>query len=217
MTSTSHIERHTAGVGTRSAHAAGAWTGIAFPVLFLASVLVSNAPADDASNRRWIAAYGGHSEQARHLATGVLLVLAGLCLAAFLTNLWRRVHMIQPAASPLPVVAAAVSAACIAAGGVVMAYVSGGELIGTYPLPSADVLRLSNDLGFALVAVGGMLAAALAVVVLSRQARAAEVFGRKTYVLGIVAAVALLGALAFVPVVLLGVWTIVVAVQWLRA
>ena len=123
----------------------------------------------------------------------------------------------MPNVSPLPLVAAAASAACICAGGVVMAFVSGVELIGSYPLPGADVLRLSNDLGFALVGVAGMVPAALAVACLSVQGRTAGLFGRRTVVLGIVVAIALLGAIAFVPVIALLVWTVVVAVQLLRA
>lgn len=192
------------------------WTGIAFPVLFLASVAVSNPPADDASNVTWIRNYTGSSEQARHFATGILLVLAGLCLASFLTALWRHVHDAFPSASPLPLVAAAASAACIAAGGVVQAFVSGGELIGRYPLPSADVLRLSNDLGFALVGVAGMLAAALAVACLSVQARRAGILGGKTYAFGLVVSVALLLAVAFVPIFLLMAWTAVLSLQLIR-
>ena len=41
------------------------------------------------------------------------------------------------------------------AGGMVMGYISGGEIVGNYPLPSADLLRMSNDLGFALAGVAG--------------------------------------------------------------
>ena len=192
------------------------WTGIAFPVLFLASVAVSNPPADNASNATWISNYTGSSEQARHLATGILLVLAGLAFASFLTALWRRIHDAVPAVSPLPLVAAAASAACIAAGGVVQAFVSGGELIGKYPLPSADILRLSNDLGFALVGVAGMLAAALAVACLSVQGRRAGVLGGKTYAFGLVVSLALLVAVAFLPIFLLLAWTVVVSVQLIR-
>ena len=177
----------------------------------------SNPPADNASNARWIANYTGSSEQARHLLTGVLLVLAGLCLAAFFTALWRRIREVTPSLSPLPLVAAASSAACIAAGGVVMAFVSGGELLGKYPLPSAEVLRLSNDLGFALVGVAGMLAASLAVVCLNIQANAAGVIGRKTYVFGVIVAIALLFGMLFVPVIAPGRVGAAVAIQWMRS
>ena len=214
MTSIASAQQRTSVAPRRSPREA--WTGLAFPVLFLASVAISNPPADNASNARWIANYTGSSEQARHLMTGLLLVLAGLCLAAFFTALWRRIREVTPSLSPLPLVAAASSAACIAAGGVVMAFVSGGELLGKYPLPSAQVLRLSNDLGFALVGVAGMLAASLAVACLSVQANAAGVIGRKTYVFGVVVAVALLFGMLFVPVIALVVWAPLVAIQWMR-
>ncbi len=167
-------------------------TGIAFVVFFIGSVAASSPPKDNAPDSScWLAAYTGRGHQAQHLATGVLLVLAALSLMSLLNALWRRIAEAQrPAAiSPPPLVAAGVSAACIAAGGVVMAYVSGGELIGTYPLPAVDILRLSNDLGFALVSVAGMLAAALSVACLSIQGRAAGVLGRKMTVFGLLVAV----------------------------
>ncbi len=195
------------------------WTGIAFPVLFLASIVVSNPPADTASDATWTANYTGHANDARHLATGLLMVFAGLSLASFLTALWRRIGAAAPdrSFSPLPIVAAAAAAACISAGGVVMAAVAGGELFGTYPLPGAGVLRLSNDLGFALVSVGGMMAAALAIACLSVQGRTAGVLGRRTSAFGIVVAVVLLAAVLFVPIAAALMWAVVVAVQWLRA
>jgi hypothetical protein len=189
---------------------------VAFAVLFVASVAISNPPADNASNARWTANYTGSSEQTRHLTTGVLLVLTGLCLAAFFTALWRRIREVTPSLSPLPLVAAASATACIAAGGVVMAFVSGGELLGKYPLPNAEVLRLSNDLGFALVGVAGMLAASLAVASLSVQANAAGLIGRKTYIFGIIVAIALLFGMLFVPVIALIVWAPLIAIQWMR-
>lgn len=198
----------------RTVHAA--WSGIAFPVVFVASVAASNAPADNASDAAWRANYSSTGRQVGHLATGALLILGGLCLAVFLTALWRRIRAVHSSISPLPLVAAGSAAACIGAGGAVMAYVSGGELLGNYRLPAADVLRLSNDLGFALVGVAGMLATALAVSVLSVQGRRAGLLGRKTYVFGIVTSIALLFGMVFVPLVALLVWAPTVAIQWLR-
>jgi hypothetical protein len=187
-----------------------------FPVLFLASIVVSNPPADNAAASVWTADYSGQTNQVRHLATGLLLVVTGLCFATFITALWQRVRAVDPELTPLPLVAAAVSAAGIAAGGVVMAFVSGGELMGSFPLPGVDVLRLSNDLGFALVGVVGMLAAALAVASISVQGHAAGVLSGRTRLFGLVVAIALLGALAFVPILGLLVWTPTLAIQSMR-
>jgi hypothetical protein len=193
-----------------------ALSGLGFVVLFLGGVMASSPPADNAPDASWIADYTGRAHQASHLATGLLLVLAGLCLLAFLTGVWRRVAALAGGVSPLPVAAAAVSAACIAAGGVVMGFVSGGELVGRYPLPGADVLRLSNDLGFALVGVAGMIAAGFSVACLSVQGYRAGMFGRKMRVFGIGVGVVLLGSIAFVPIIVLLVWVGVVAVRELR-
>lgn len=124
-------------------------SGFAFVAFFLASIGASSPPGDNAPATNWVANYTGTGHQIQHLATGLLLVLAGLCLMAFMTGLWRKVDAWSGAGqtSPLPLVAAGVAAACIAAGGVVMATVSGSELFGQYRLPAADVLRFGNDMG----------------------------------------------------------------------
>ncbi|MGB9378597.1 MAG: hypothetical protein WCB04_13920 [Mycobacteriales bacterium] len=219
MSSSTSVEHRTPTATSTPASRWEPWTGIAFPILFVASIGASNPPADTASDKTWIANYTGHANDAGHLATGLLLVCAGLSLASFLTALWRRIRNAAPARSfsPLPIVAAAASAACISAGGVVMATVAGGELFGKYPLPGVDILRLSNDLGFALVSVGGMTAAALAIACLSVQGRTAGILGRKTSILGVVVAAVLLAAVTFIPIIAALLWAPVVAVQWLRA
>ena len=97
-----------------------------------------------------------------------------------------------------------------------MASISGSMLASSSPMPSADLLRFSNGLGFAMVGVAGMLAAALSVAQLSLLARSAGVFGRKLMVLGLVVAVVLLGANAFVPIVALLVWLVIASITLLR-
>jgi hypothetical protein len=195
------------------------YTGIAFVVFFLASVAVSSVPSDTASDNAWRTAYATQSKQAGHLATGVLLVLAGLSLMSFLTYLWTRVVEARDsqAVSPLPVVAAGVSAACIAVGGVLMAAASGSALLYSQPIPGADVLRLGNDAGFAMVGVAGMLAAALSIACVSVQARAAGIFGARVTRFSLVVAVILLASVAFVPILALPIWLLAVTVTLNRS
>jgi hypothetical protein len=193
-------------------------SGIAFVVFFIAGVGVSSVPKDTATDKAWLAAFATHSKQAQHLATGVLLVLAALSLMSFLTYLWTRVCAAgQPRSfSPLPIIAAGVSAACIATGGVLMAGAAGSALLYSQPIPGADVLRLSNDVGFAMVSVAGMLAAALSIACIAVQARAAGVFGVSLARFSTIVAVVLLASIAFVPIVALLVWLIVVATTLMR-
>jgi len=192
--------------------------GLAYVVLFLASVLVSNPPADDASNATWIANYTGHGQQARHLATGILLLLAGLALMTFLVALWRRIAEANPDASPsrLPIAAAGTAAALMGAGGMVMGYISGGELLGHYPLPGVDLLRMSNDLGFALAGIAGAWSAAVAVATLSVQGHACGVFSARTRTSGVVVASVLILSPLFIPIIALLGWVVIAAVGWLR-
>lgn len=194
------------------------YAGIAYVVFFVASLMASNPPADNASDRTWTARYTGRSEQAGHLATAFLLLLAGLALMTFLVALWRRIAEVHPAESPsrLPIAAAGAAAALMGAGGMVMGYISGGEIVSSYPLPSADLLRMSNDLGFALAGVGGSWAAAVAVAVLSVQGHAAGVFGTKMRAAGLITALLLLLAMFFAPILALLAWVLAAAITWIR-
>jgi hypothetical protein len=194
------------------------YAGIAYVVFFVASLLVSNPPADSAPDSTWIARYTGHSEQAGHLATAFLLLLAGLALMTFLVALWRRIAEAHPSGPPsrLPIAAAATAAALMGAGGMVMGYISGGEILAHYPLPSVDLLRMSNDLGFALAGIAGSWAAAVAVATLSIQGHAAGVLGTKMRAAGIITAVALLLSMLFGPIVALLAWVLAAAINWIR-
>jgi hypothetical protein len=194
-------------------------TGIAFVLLFIGSFVASNPPADSASDKQWLANYAGRANQVSHFTTGILLVLAALCLMSFLTILWTRIAATRrpEMTGPLPLVAAGVSAACIAVGGVLQAGISGSRLVGSSAVSGADLLRFGNDLGFGMVAVGGMLAASLSIACLSVQAYSVGLFGRRLMVFGLVVSVVLLGSLAFIPIAALFIWIIVVAVTLLRS
>jgi hypothetical protein len=196
----------------------GPWSAIAFVVFFLAGVLVSNPPSDSAPDARWIANYASSGKQASHLATGVLLVLSALCLAGFLTHLWTRIARTRPAQtlSPLPIVAAGIAATCMAVGGALMGVVGGDSLLGSTPLPNADLLRFCNDLGFVMVGVPGMLAAALSIAGLALQAHTAGIFGTRMRAFSLVVAVILLASVEFIPIAALLVWMLVVGIALLR-
>jgi uncharacterized membrane protein len=191
-------------------------TGIAFAVLFIAGVVASNPPGDGASSATWIADYTGTANRAGHVVTGVCLVLAGLCLVSFVTAIWQRVvdASRQLRVSPLPLVTAGIAAACMAVGGALM----GGAIsvVHSGVAPDAGLLRFCNDVGFVMVGLAAMLATALCVATLTYQAARAGVFGRKLAISGYLVAVVLLASLAFVPIIALLLWCVVVAIVLLR-
>lgn len=193
------------------------WTGVGFVALFIGSVVASSPPSDGASDARWVASYSTRSDQIEHVATGVLLVLAGLLLMVFLTHLWTRIaEARQPHfTSPLPVVAAGVAASCMAVGGILMG-LTAGSLLGSAPMPSADFLRFGNDAGFVMVGIPGMIATAISIACLSVQAHSVGIFGKRLLRFSLAVGVVLLASFAFLPIAALLVWLIVVAVSLLR-
>ena len=189
--------------------------GIGFIVFFIGGVVSSNPPGNNASDAKWVANYTGSSNQWPHVLTGIFLILAALCLMTFLTGMWHRVSSARPAGttSPLPLVAAGVAASFIGLGGILMAYIAGSELSGKYPLPSADLLRLSNGLGFSVTGIPGMAAVALCIAVLAGQARRAQVFGPKMAVFTWIVAAVLLLSFLFLPILALMLWIVVCIVS----
>jgi hypothetical protein len=185
--------------------------GIGFIVFFLGGAVSSSPPGAGASNAQWIANYTGNGNLWSHVLSGVFLILAALSLMAFLTGMWQRISRARPAGatSPLPLVAAGVAAACMAFGGILMAYIAGSELSGRYPLPSVDLLRFSNGFGFIVTGIPGMAATALCIAVLAAQARRAGVFGPRLAVFTWIVAAVLLLSFLFVPIAALMVWIVV--------
>jgi hypothetical protein len=184
--------------------------GIGFIIFFLGGVASSSPPTDGASDAKWLASYTGTSHEWSHVVTGIFLILAALSLMTFLTGMWQRISSTRPAGatSPLPLVAAGVATTCMAIGGTLMAYISGAELSGSYPLPSADFLRFSNGFGFGVTGIAGMAATSVCLFVLGYQARAAGVFGRNLAVFTWIVAILLLASVLFLPIAALLIWII---------
>jgi hypothetical protein len=190
------------------------WTGIAFVVAFAVGVVASSPPNDNASNAKWMADYT-KSHAVGHIVSGVSLLVSGLCFLVFVLGLWQRIAARGTRPNPLPLIGAAVTAACMATGGVFMA-MPGVIVNGGAPVPAADLLRFCDEAGFAMVGVPGMLAAAITVIALGVQARKAGVFGQKLFIYSIVVSIALLGAVEFLPIAFLLLWLIIAAVTQLR-
>jgi hypothetical protein len=194
-------------------------TGIAFAVLFVAGILITvNSPSDTDSNKVWTNYFSDRGHQALVVVSAYMVLIAGLCLLAFLTTLWTRIASARRphAISPLGLVAACVAAACIAVGAVVQASVSGAMIFGSTPEPGADTLRLVFNIMFPFIAVAGMIAASVSVATLSIQAYGAGLLGRALLVISLVVAVGLLASVLFIPMALLPIWALVMSVVLVR-
>jgi hypothetical protein len=178
-------------------------------VFFLGGVMASSPPSETASNATWIADYATHGKQVGHVISGVCLVLAGMSLMIFLTQLWTRVAAAQRSPiNPLPVVAAGVTTTCMCIGGLLMVSVSGLSMSGA-PLPPPYWMRFGNDVGFVFVGGPAMVAAAIGLACLAGQAFAAGVFGSRLRWFTYLVAALLLASFLFIPIAGLMVWVLV--------
>ena len=89
-------------------------------VAFAVGVVASSPPNDNASNAKWMADYT-KSHAVGHIVSGVSLLVSGLCFLVFVLGLWQRIAARGTRPNPLPLIGAAVTAACMATGGVFMA------------------------------------------------------------------------------------------------
>jgi len=216
--------------GTRGTPVRGWWsrlepvTGIVFVVLFVVAFYINQAPGDGASNQEWLKTYANSGNQILFVVSGFMLVIASLCLLAFVNSLWSRIAAARrpQETSRLPRAGAGLAAAAIALGAVLAATVPGTMIFrshlaaGQLRLPSADILRLTADAFFAFVSVAGMFGVALAIAGLGVQARSAGLFGRWFATTSIVVAIITLFSFGYYPMIAPMLWFLVVSIMLLR-
>jgi hypothetical protein len=219
MADTAGIIDATARAGTRSGPSRWAGvSGIAFVVLFLVSALMNSTPNGNDSDAKWTSYFASSSHRVTLLVAGFLLVIAALCLMVFFATLWTRVAETSRGrrTNPLAIVAAGTGAAGIAIGAVLSVGVAGGMIFGSLPEPSASILRVMDQLGWPVVMVAGMIPFALAIAVVSLQARAAGAFGAGLTVFSLVMAVITLASFLFFPLLAPLLWVLVVSIVLIR-
>ena len=137
---------------------------------------------------------------------------------SFLVIVWTRVAAAArpPAASPLPVAAAAISGACIAVGSLLQALIAGGLIFDLLPELSPDIMRVLGGAAGPLILVGGMLALALAVASLALQARAAGASGTGMIIFSLAVAGITVFSFQFFPVLAPLVWAVTLSITLIR-
>jgi hypothetical protein len=222
MVDTSQSAQRTAGDARLPARAGWpGWapvSGITFVVLFVASIFMENAPDPNASDTAWTHYFASASNRELAVASALLGVIAALALLSFVVIIWARVAAAArpSAASPLPVAATALSAACIAVGSLLQALIPGGMIFGSLPEPSPDIMRVLAGAAAPLILVGGMLALALAVASLALQARAAGAFGTSMTIFSLVVAGITVFSFQFFPVLAPLVWAVTLSIALIR-
>jgi hypothetical protein len=192
--------------------------GLAFVALFVVGSFLDSTPNSNASLLKWYQWFSSSGHQIQLVVMAFLLVLSALCLIGFFAGLLARVASREERSrrSPVALVAAGVAAAAIAVGGVLGAGVAGAMIFGKMPEPSAQILRFSDQLGYPVVVVAGMIALALAVVITALRAKVTGLFGTALTIFSLVAALAALFSFAFFPLIIVCIWFLWVSVVLFR-
>lgn len=212
---------NTADLG-RSGHSSGLVTtgaGLAFAVLYVGGLVISATPDYTAPDEEWASWFADSGNRTIQLVSLFALVAASLCFVVFLAGL---VHRLGGLRSPDPwslvlVAAGVLFVAGTAVGAVGLNQISAAITFGggpdEYPIPGADVLRQSEQIGFGVALVVGGWAAALTVFATSLVGRRTPGFPRWLATAGFVTSAVLLLSVFFLPLVLLVAWVIAVSLS----
>ena len=195
-----------------------AWAGVAFFVLFPVGVIFSSNDLDAKdSDTKWHNWFADSGNRTANIIGIYLLVIAAILFIVFAAGLLDRLRGVDDrsltyriAASTGTLFAGIAMIAAIQLGGI-----SGNITFGDAPVPNdADIMRQS--LGYGTVAIAGALTAVAFIVAVTTLARSAGLFPGWLIVVSYIAAVLLLGAVAFFPIAALPIWVLVVSIVLLR-
>ena len=198
---------------------------IVFSVLFFLGVTMPGLPDYKVTKKypdpaaHLTSFYANHGNRTRLVVAAYLMAVAGLVFLVFLAHLRDRLRGAEGEAggsAGLVFAAGAVFVAMIYAGSAAWASIAGDLIFGNQRPPSPDVMGFIPQLGYPLVLIFGMFAAAFAIAVTSRSALRTGVLPRWLSYLGFVAAVVMLFSVAFIPMLLFIVWMIAIGVVLIR-
>lgn len=193
---------------------------VAFVVLFFVSALLTNTPDEDASDSVWTSYFADSGHRAELIIAAFAFTAAAMCLLGFFSWLWFRVAQISAdgrGLNPLPLATVVVAATCVGINGVANAVIAGGMAFGSLPEPSPDILRFSDEIGWPILTVVGMIALAVAMASLSLEARRAGVFSSRMTTFSLIAAAFTAFSVVFFPLILMLIWFLVVGISLFRS
>lgn len=196
----------------------GAVAAFAFAALFIVGLLfVASTPDYSVADAEYEAWLEDGANRAGQLIGVLALVFAGFCflpLARAASHWVRRGR--DSAEGTFDVVLAAMFATLVILGGLVTGHGSIAVEIGDTPVPSADVLRSGEQIGYGVVLFAASLVAAWLIGRLAMAARRTHSAPTWFVVLSAVTAVALVFGALFFPVVLLPLWAVATGLALLR-
>lgn len=190
--------------------------GIIFIVLLVIGTgLVGDHPDPDAPEQEIADYLGDSGNHTRNIIGAYLWAVAGIAFLWFLTHLRGVLRAAEGAPGTLSNLGFASGLAftvLLMAAGAVIAAVAGAVEFRDAPITEPDLVRTLPQMGYAMMLLGGGFAALVLVLTTSIISLQTAVFPQWLAWLGIVAAIVLLFAVIFLPMIALLVWVLAVSI-----
>jgi hypothetical protein len=201
----------------------GPIAGVVFAVLMVAGVLLMNSstPADDDPDDEFIQFYDDSGNRMEQIVGAYILAGAGLAFLWFLNHLRRQLTLAGGAdwLGGLMAGSGVVFVAMLYAAATTWVVISGSLEFGSTELDQIDpsLMRIIPQLGFGLLLIFGGIAAATCIAAASWAILRTAALPAWLGWLGLLAAIALLFAVIFLPLIALPIWVLAASVAlWMQ-
>ena len=198
----------------------GPLAGIAFVVLFIVGLSLNNQPSADDSAAKVISFYNDGGNRAQLIISSYLLWLGALFFFWFVAGLRARLTAVESPPARLTSIVfggGLVFIAMLMAAAACFASVAGDITFGDEKFVGVDGARFIPELGYPLLIIGGMFSAIAMIDAASILIVRTKVLPTWIGYFGFVAAVALLFAGFFLPMIFFLLWIVFVSVAMWRA
>lgn len=197
--------------------------GLAFVVLFVAGFVVGgDTPAYDAPDQEWTDWFDDSGNRSLYVVGSFLIVLASLALLSFAVLVSTLLR--DRGSDRGPWASLALASGTATATFIILAALITGAMAAALTLapdfdqvPSADVLKAIEQVGFGILLVGGGWTAAVFVATVSAAARGTGLLAGWLVTTGFVVAAVLILSFLFLPFFLFHLWVLVVSILLLRS
>lgn len=187
-----------------------------FVILMAVGVTLGfDQPDNDAPDQEWINYVKDDGNLVRNLIGGYLLVIAGILFLVFLVAIYRRMRSAEGGDSGLPLVMLVTGigwAMGLMIGAIIIEVIPGGTKLGSATPATPETARWLPQIGFGVILVAGGLCASLMSAVMSSLILRTKVLPVWLAYFGFLAAVAMLFAVLFVPVIIFLLWMLTMGI-----
>jgi len=187
-----------------------------FVILLVVGVTLGfDQPDNDAPDQQWIDYVQDDSKLVMNLVGGYLMVIAGILFLVFLVAIYQRIRAAEGNESGLPLLMLATGfgwAMALMIGAIIIEVIPGGTKLGSSTPATPETARWLPQIGFGVILVVGGLCASLMSALLSVLILRTNVLPVWLAYFGFLAALAMLFAATFFPVVIFALWMLVLGI-----